>query len=339
MARQPRVRRAFTLIELLVVIAIIGVLIGLVLPAIQRVREAAQRASCQNNLKQMGLALHSYHDAEKHFPPSFIYNPAAPPSPALPPTTGLGKGPSGRPVSRIRDHIPLPPTSPAIIAQDPGWGWGAFLLPYLEQRPLYDQIDFKLPVEGAGSASIRTTVLSVYTCPSDPEAGVVMMAGDLNPQVGQAATNSYAACYGALGQVDLMPDQGNGLFLRNSRFRIQDVTDGLSNTLALGERCAMLVRTPWAGVMSVAIAVTTPGAPVYTTITEGAPTQVMARIGNRTLLAPTSEPYDFFSAHPGLVQFAFADGSVHTLSGDVSISVLQALATRAGGEAVSAGDW
>jgi prepilin-type processing-associated H-X9-DG protein len=166
-----------------------------------------------------------------------------------------------------------------------------------------------------------------------------MMTGLMNSQVGLAATNSYAASYGALGLVDLQPEQGNGLLMRNSRFRIQDVPDGLSNTLALGERCAMLVRTPWAGVMTVAYAVTTPGAPVYTTITEGAPVLVMARISNRPLLVPNSEPYDFFSAHAGLVQFAFADGSVHALSGDVSVEVLQALATRAGGEVISAGDW
>jgi prepilin-type N-terminal cleavage/methylation domain-containing protein/prepilin-type processing-associated H-X9-DG protein len=336
MTRPPRVRRAFTLIELLVVIAIIGVLIGLVLPAVQQARESAQRVSCQNNLKQMGLALHTYYDAEKHFPPSYLYTPPATKTKALPPTPVGGEGPGGRPLSRVRDR----PTNPlAIGIQDPGWGWGALLLPYLEQRPLHDRIDWKLPVDGAGSAAVRTTVLSVYTCPSDPEAGVVMMAGVLNQQVGLAATNSYAACYGALGQVDLHPDLGNGLLLRNSRFRMADVTDGLSNTLAIGERCAMLARTPWAGVMSVAVVTTTPGAPVYITITEGLPTQVMARIGNRALLAPTSEPYDFFSAHRGLVQFAFADGSVHALSSEVAIPVLQALATRAGGEPVSAGDW
>jgi prepilin-type processing-associated H-X9-DG protein len=91
--------------------------------------------------------------------------------------------------------------------------------------------------------------------------------------------------------------------------------------------------------MSVATVSTTPGAPVYTTITEGAPTQVMARVSNRPLLSPNSEPYDYFSPHTGLVQFAFADGSVHALSSEVAIPVLQALATRAGGETISAGDW
>src|SRR5262249_31272879 len=123
-----RGRQGFTLIELLVVIAIIAILIGLLLPAIQKVREAANRAQCQNNLKQIGEACHNYHRNRKAFPPGYYA------TAAYPDTT-------------------------------PGWGWAAFLLPYVEQGPLAAQIDFNQPVEK--SAAIQT-VLQLYLCPSDP---------------------------------------------------------------------------------------------------------------------------------------------------------------------------
>ena len=226
-----------------------------------------------------------------------------------------------------------------VYHQDPGWGWGSFLLPYLEQAPLYNQIDFQDSVAAPASQAIRTTVQPIYTCPADYGAGVVTMTGFHLQPVGKAATNSYAACYGALGLIDVQPDQGNGLMVMNSKFRDADVPDGLSNTLAVGERSAMLAHAPWAGVMSGVMVVTTPGAPVNLTQTEGAPCQVMARICNRNLLSPNAEPYDFFSPHRVVVQFVFADGSVHPLSTQVSIPVLMALATRAGGETIDAGDY
>jgi len=339
MAQHRRVRSAWTLIELLVVIAIIGILIGLLVPAVQKVREAANRSACQNNLKQMGLALHSYYDTEKHFPPSFIYNnqgnkPVAAWQPPAAPVTL----PRGVFAAWVIDRPPPPPPFP-IIFEQPGWGWGALLLPYLDQKSLFAQIDFQVPVESAGALTTRTTALSVFTCPSDRNTGVATMWNSSGAPIGDVATNSYAACYGVLGRIDQWPDKGTGLFGRNTRFRIKDVEDGLSSTLALGERACWLVQTPWAGVLTNAAVTTMPGAPVYASITEGAPAQVMARISARQLLDPNSEPYDFFSAHPNTVGFVFADGSVHTLRSDVAIWVLQALATRSGGEIVSGNDY
>jgi prepilin-type N-terminal cleavage/methylation domain-containing protein/prepilin-type processing-associated H-X9-DG protein len=326
MTRHASVRTAFTLVELLVVVAIIAVLIGLLVPAVQRVREVANRAACQNNLKQMGLALHMYYDSEKHFPPSFIHT--------LRKNTGGG---GGRFSPMIVDRVSITPNM--VYHMQPGWGWGSFILPYLEQANLYDQIDFALPVEGPQSRPVRMTEQAIYSCPSDRLAGIVALTGFSGQAMGEAASNSYAACYGTLGQIDQFPAQGNGLMMMNSAIRSEDVTDGLSNTLAIGERPATFLKVPWAGVMSGVMPVTTPDAPVDQTVREGAAVQVMARICNRNLLARNSEPYDFFSPHPNLVNFVFADGSVHALTTGVSIPVLQALGTRAGNDVASTADF
>ncbi len=346
-------RQGWTLIELLVVLAIIGMVLGMALPAIQKARESANVTHCKNNLKQMGLALHQYHDNHKRFPPGYLYNgpptagvnPVPIPPPSTPPA-GASRAawrPPGGPFYRIHDHIiPAKPhnnSGPVYPPETPGWGWASLLLPYLEQQPLFQRIDFKTPVEAPSSAPVRTTLLPIYTCPSDPETGIITLNNEFNKAVGDAASNSYAACYGALGLLDLFPDKGNGLFLRNGRLRHADVRDGLSNTLALGERSTILAKTPWAGVVSNGLVTTTPGAPVWVTITDGPPTQVLARVSNRELMSANSEPYDFFSPHGNFVLFVFADGSVHAIGTQVSVPVLIGLATRDGGEAVSDYDY
>src|SRR5262245_10843060 len=124
-------RKGFTLIELLVVISVISILIGLLLPAVQKVREAAARIQCQNNLHQIGLALHNYHDAKQAFPPGYVAT--------VPYTDGA-------------------------TDTTPGWGWAAYLLPYIEQDNLFRQLNFNQPVQN--SPAIQTMV-KPYLCPSD----------------------------------------------------------------------------------------------------------------------------------------------------------------------------
>src|SRR5262249_55739387 len=143
MSYPPCRRRGFTLIELLVVIAIIGILIGLLVPAVQRVREAAARAQCSNNLHQIGIALHHYHDVAKFFPPAYVVG-----DPSL---QGSAYG-----VSYPDDNGNGPS----------GFAWGVLLLPHLEQGPLYQQFNLNLPCWAPENAAAAKTKVPVFLCPS-----------------------------------------------------------------------------------------------------------------------------------------------------------------------------
>jgi prepilin-type N-terminal cleavage/methylation domain-containing protein len=324
-------RRAFTLIEVLVFIAILGVLVALLLPAISRVQEAAQQATCRNNLKQMGIALQAYHHHHKSFPPAYIF---------IGPEQSHYKG----------------------VDTSPGWGWATLLLPHLEQTALYQQANLAEPIQKLQFKPMRTTTLPVYTCPSDQRTGVFWVVdetvqgeeGSGGLKIADCATNSYAANYGNGKEIgeNPLPDHCKGLFAQNSKFTLRDIRDGTSQTMAIGERGAINVQTPWAGAVSRGIAFTGGYDPSIDTTEhywfEEAPVQVMAGFNNKDPNSPFKRcmvlnrdkcAYCFFSPHPGVCNFVFADASVHPISFSTSFQVLEALCTRAQGEIVSSNDY
>jgi prepilin-type processing-associated H-X9-DG protein len=284
---------------LLVVIAIIALLIGLLLPAVQKVREAAARLQCQNNLKQIGIALHSYHDRMRTFPPGYS------------------------------DVAPWPNDDAG-----PGWGWAAFLLADVEQDNLQRGIDFNLNV-GSNSPPIvaaRRTFLKVFWCPSDKLVGTFTVT-DGGSGSWIVAHGSYVACNGNDGVDDNTTPPHTGAFLRGTRgLRIADMTDGLSNTFFVGERCTTMSLSTWTGAITGALvpSVRAPGS------FSGASALVLGHCGphlpNDSIVTDADA---MSSAHTGGVQFLFGDGSVHQINNSIDQSVYDALATRAGGEVVS----
>jgi prepilin-type N-terminal cleavage/methylation domain-containing protein/prepilin-type processing-associated H-X9-DG protein len=212
-----KLRRGFTLIELLVVIAIIAILIALLLPAVQQAREAARRTQCKNNLKQIGLGLHNYESTHGTFP--------------------LG-------------YIDLVPGSPAAL--DGGWAWDAFVLPFIDQAPLYNTLNFARHPYGDTANGMSTpenvramsVVQPAFKCPSDTGPSTrADNAGSAPNGLANHALSNYMACIGAFDG-DVCNDaafpvtttrRNNGLFNPNNVRRIRDVTDGTSNAIAVGE--------------------------------------------------------------------------------------------------------
>jgi prepilin-type N-terminal cleavage/methylation domain-containing protein/prepilin-type processing-associated H-X9-DG protein len=305
--RRRFVTRAFTLIELLVVITILGILVALLLPAVQKAREAANRASCTNNLKNCALAVHQFECAHGRLPPGSVIAPV----PAL-----------------------------GITASGATHGCWPFLLPYLEQEALLKGYDRNLNWANPANRAVVTTPLKVLQCPSaEPNRS----GPGLTPTDGLGACTDYAP---SKGINSLLADQGwidsvgdyRGALDVNSLVQFSDITDGASNTVLVVERGGLPSR--WEGGQMIA-GVFTSGGPW------ASPTNHLAVWGSSADGATIPGPCalnctnytNIYSLHPGGANAAFADGSVHFLRASLDIRVLGRLITRAGGEAVAAGDY
>jgi prepilin-type N-terminal cleavage/methylation domain-containing protein len=300
-----RSRRAFTLVELLVVIAIIGVLVALLLPAVQAAREAARRMSCGNNLKQVGLGLHNYHDTYKTYPPAISYWGAWPPA-----------------------------------GNNESWGWSALMLPFIEQQPLHDALrvttwSLQTVLQNGNNVSsggklykeLLQTSLEVYQCPSDAGGNGHLVHSDrhFGGGVGTAAAglgqfrpgkSNYLASLGTFDNVARFNEREriNGVFLANLGMRVADITDGTSNTILVGERETLYCRSgSWVGVRN-------PDGDnsrgVFTSVGHGDRDNRMNNPDPPTLwsLADNGCGEGFGSLHPGGAMFCVGDGSVRFLA-------------------------
>ena len=294
--------RGFTLVELLVVIAIIGALVGLLLPAVQAARESARKVTCRSRLKQQALALMNYHDVHKEYPVGVAGSIAGP-------------------------------------YDDDGYGWAVALLPHLEQQTLYDQISPDWEPGPFRRAWIDTkdripggdTVLQVFRCPSSQ---LLAWSEYSSPIYGGYATSDYKACNGK-GDSGMFYKVEDGDKRGYSRVRATDVTDGLSNTIALGESSYYGQLHDWPIWMG---APDTDEAVLFKT---QLPSIINCGVIPKTVdkfLDYYDGPLDddcAFSWHDGGAHFAFADGSVHWLDESIDFELYEDLGTKNDGKVTS----
>jgi prepilin-type N-terminal cleavage/methylation domain-containing protein/prepilin-type processing-associated H-X9-DG protein len=296
-----RLQCGFTLVELLVVIAILGVLIGLLIPAVQSAREAGQRTQCANNLKQIGIALHAYHDSKGSFPSGYV-------SQYVPGGNDTG----------------------------PGWGWAAAILPFLELQNPYNSIQFNQNIEAAANSIARVQSISTFLCPSDrlqPTWTVLKYdpSGGVSGPICDVASASYIGVFG-IGEPGV---DGEGIFFRNSKIRIADITDGTSHTTMVGERSFQWCPSTWVGSVIGTSMVPPPNSPARSGEWD-ASGLVLGHTseGSGGPGSPGTEVNGFASQHFGGSNFLFADGHVQLLPTSMDHKIYMGLSTRAGGENV-----
>jgi len=219
-SRFSRPLHGFTLVELLTVVAIVGILISLLLPAVQAAREATRRMHCANNLKQIGLALQMHHDAQLALPPGWIAYDL--------------------------------PTGELDPEGELGWGWATRILSRLEEGNLLaGRVHLDLPIGDPANQAARLTVLPVFRCPTDPaDSDLWEIEAEDNPGnvlLGLAMSN-YVGVFGR-EDIEDAPNDGDGPFFHNSRVQFRHVTDGLSKTFLVGERSSALGYSTWVGVV------------------------------------------------------------------------------------------
>jgi len=330
--------KGFTLIELLVVIAIIAILIALLLPAVQAAREAARRTQCKNHMKQLGLALHNYHDTHLVFPPGW---------------NGINDaGPTGNTAAHMGT----------------GAAWGTFLLPYLEFRTIYDLLDFPYPMTNSSPTVNAAQIierLALFTCPTagDPDAvsnsrgGAA--SGRLSARQAPAAVSNYLCSWGFLagagsihgatstsdgdgvpawiqGVVNHPPGvDGGGVMYEDSRVKISDIVDGTANTLAFAEHYSRTCQTGagnantpkkdqcygyWANADGY-------GATPYNLVASDVCFSTTNGV-NGSLNTNIGAPGDISSLHEAGAQVTLCDGSVRFMGNSIDGTVLQYLAQR-----------
>ena len=317
-----RSRNAFTLVELLVVIAIIGVLISLLLPAVQAARETARRTSCTNNLRQLGVALHNYHDTLGCFPPSYVIQPG-------------GGGLQGTPDPVTRDA-------------GPGYAWGTLLLPFMEQNSLHSSIDFTRPCWDPVNETAAKTRLAGFLCPSssDPNRELIVQSDSLGVSM-EFGRSCYVANAGQeepwIYTVDSYEGIADGPLYRNGAVTVAGITDGTSHTVFLGEQHPVLSDKTWYGVVPGAQVCPQPRfafspcepAGVYVNVHSG-PCSAVSPPAIHAPNSPICAPCQMYAEHPGGCNVMLGDGSVRFVSEMIHQLTWAALSSRAKGEIVGA---
>jgi prepilin-type N-terminal cleavage/methylation domain-containing protein len=354
----PRRQRGFTLIELLVVIAVIAVLAALLLPAVQRAREAARRTQCLNNLKQLALACHNYVDVNQTFPPGDldlyfdgINTATAYQNPVIPTIDQLGQftpfqlgvmnmyNSQGLLVVQTNPPQPLTITTWEIAAP---WSWHAFILPQIEQQNVFSQLRFDIDQTNLSqewnwakdlptNLALMKTPIPTYICPSE-----------LLPQ-SRPGGFGFATYRGVMGSEPLPDTTGtsgdvqwltNGMLYPNSAVRMQDITDGTSSTLLMGDSRFGL----WADGSSCCARFRNDRLD-FDSVWFVPPVNAAANPDNNPAInTSVPNPLQFFSfgsTHENACMFAFADGSSRPIVKNIDKTLLRKLATRSGGEVIS----